>query len=54
MKIKQLRLFLFSGGTFAGRQAREQKRERERQTDVIEGRVFCVVIIIYILSLIHI
>ena len=30
MKIKQLRLFLFSGGTFAGRQAREQKKERER------------------------
>ena len=48
MKIKQLRLFLFSGGTFAGRQAREQKRERERETDVIEGRFFCVVIIIYI------
>ena len=40
MKIKQLRLFLFSGGTFAEAGRRESKRERERETDVIEGKGF--------------
>ena len=32
----------------ADRRESKRERERERETDVIEGRFFCVVIIIYI------